>query len=224
VFYPEAVVLKAVIYFNYCRYDRALEAVAEYQAKYPPMRDELRKIAKMNEDDNAEFYKYAKKIREGRAGLPDNTQRLAFTALQDRQLLKTFAYVDELDREIQQYERSDKAWKTTAIAGEVLQELTVQKSLAEAEAGRLARERIQRLIKELNELGNDARSVKIAVLEAKVGQKRAEFLKQQVYGDNKQEAINVDDEHFQWDFNGEWWKDELGFYRFRISSKCLRNK
>ena len=100
----------------------------------------------------------------------------------------------------------------------------MQKSLAEAEAGRLARERIQHLIKDLNELGNDARSVKIAVLEAKVGQKRAEFLNQQLYKDNKAEAIVVDDEHFQWDFNGEYWKDELGFYRFRISSRCLRNK
>jgi tetratricopeptide (TPR) repeat protein len=223
-FYPEGVVLRAVIYFNYCRYDRALEAVAEYQALYPPLRDELRRIVKLNEDDNAEFYKYAKKIRNNTAGLPDRVQRIAGTALQDRTLLKTFAWVDELDREIKQYEASDKAWKTTAIAGEVLQELTVQKSLAEAEAGRLARERLKRLVTELNDLGNDARSVKIAVLEAKVGQKRAEFLKEQLYKDNKAEAINVDDEHFQWDFNGEYWKDELGFYRFRISSKCLRNK
>jgi len=223
-FYPEGIVLKAVIYFNYCRYDRALEAVAEYQSIYPPLRDELRRIVKLNEDDNAEFFKYAKKIRAGNAGLPDNVQRLAATALQDRTLLKTFAWVDELDREIAQYERSAKAWKTTAIAGEVLQELTVQKSLAEAEAGRLARERLKRLVTELNDLGNDARSVKIAVLEAKVGQKRAEFLKEQIYKDNKAEAINVDDEHFSWDFNGEYWKDELGFYRYRISSKCLRNK
>jgi tetratricopeptide (TPR) repeat protein len=224
VFYPESVVLKAVIYFNYCRYDRALEAVAEYQATYPPLRDDLRKISKMNEDDNGEFYKYAKKIREGSAGLNSNVQHLAATSLQDRKLLKTFAYVDELEREVNQYEKSDKAWKTTAIAGEVLQEITVQKSLAEAEAGRLARERIAHLIKDLNELGNDARSVKIAVLEAKVGQVKAEYQKEKIYGNSKAEAINVDDEHFQWDFNGEYWKDELGFYRFRIASRCLKNK
>ena len=23
-----------------------------------------------------------------------------------------------------------------------------------------------------------------------------------------------------WKFNGEYWKDELGFYRFKIASKC----
>jgi tetratricopeptide (TPR) repeat protein len=223
-FYPEGVVVKAVIYFNYCRYDRALEAVAEYQNLYPPMRDELRKVVKMNEDDNAEFYKYAKKIREGTSGLPDRVQRLAQTSLQSKDLLKTWQWVDELDREIAQYEKSDKAWKTTAIAGEVLQELTVQKSLAEAEAGRVARDKLKRLVQELNDLGNDARSVKIAVLEAKVGQKRAEFLKEQIYADNRAEPITVDDEHFTWGFNGEWWKDELGFYRFRISSRCVKQQ
>jgi predicted transcriptional regulator len=223
-FYPEGVVVRAVIYYKYCRYDRALEAVAEYQAIYPPLRDELRKVVKMHEDDNAEFYKLARKIKNGNAGLPDNVQRLAQGALRGRDLLKTWAWVDELDREIKQYEASDKAWKTTAIAGEVLQELTVQKSLAEAEAGRVAREKLKRLISELNELGNDARSVKIAVLEAKEGQITAEHKGEMIYKDNKAEAINVDDEHFAWDFNGEYWKDELGFYRYRISSRCVKTQ
>ena len=34
------------------------------------------------------------------------------------------------------------------------------------------------------------------------------------------ELVIVDDEHQTWDFNGEYWKDELGFYRYRISSQC----
>ncbi len=219
-FFPESVVLKAVIYFQYCRYDRALESVAEFQEVYPPIRDELRKIGKQNEDDDSEFLKYVKKIQSGTAGLPDRVQRLAETALRDRQLLKTFAYVDELERELNQYNKSDKSWKTTAIAAEVLQELTVQKSLAEAQAGKLARERIKRLAAEVTELGSDARAVKIAVLEAKKGNIAAKFKKDQITGNHKPEPIIVDDEHQSWEFNGEYWKDELGFYRYRISSVC----
>jgi tetratricopeptide (TPR) repeat protein len=222
-FYPESVVLKAVIYFQYCRYDRALESVAEFQEEYPPIRDELRKIAKQQEDDDSEFLKYVKKIRSGTAGLPDRVQRLAETALRDRQLLKTFAYVDELERELNQYDKSDKSWKTTGIAAEVLQELTVQKSLAEAAAGHLARERIKRLSSEISELSGDARAVKIAVLEAKKGNIAAKFKKEQITKGHKNEPIIVDDEHQTWEFNGEYWKDELGFYRYRISSVCPEN-
>ena len=117
-------------------------------------------------------------------------------------------------------ERADKAWQTTSISAEVLQELTVQQSLAQADAGKLARERIERLHKELNELGRDGLKIKYQILENKAGQVSASARGQQISGNNRLEPIVVDDEHFMWKFNGEYWKDELGFYRFRVRSKC----
>lgn len=223
-FYPESVILKAVIYFNYCRYDRASEALSEYQETFVPLRDDLVKVTQKHADDNAAFYTFVKKIQAGSSGLPSRVEKLAQTALRDKMLAKTFDYVDELDRELRQHEKSDRAWKTTAIAGEVLQELTVQKSLAEAEAGRLARERLDRLVRELNLLARDMRKIRIEILNAKAGQKAAELQGQEITASNKEEAIVIDDEHFMWSFNGEYWKDELGFYRYRISSKCPKRK
>ena len=32
--------------------------------------------------------------------------------------------------------------------------------------------------------------------------------------------ITADDEHVIWPFEGEYWKDELGTYRFRLASQC----
>ena len=107
-----------------------------------------------------------------------------------------------------------------AVAGQVLQELSVQKSLAEAEAGRLARERLDRLVRELSELRRDALKIKVELGNAKIGQKRAELQKEEFFGTNKEESILVDDEHQTWSFNGEYWKDELGYYRFKVQSKC----
>ena len=221
-FFPESVILKAVIYYNYCRYDRALEAIEEYVATYEQLREDLQKVVKRNEDDNAAFYQYVQKIRHGTSGLLERSQRLAQTALNDKTLVKTFDFVEELDREVRQYEGGDKSWKTTAIAGQVLQELTVQKSLAESEAGRVARERLDRTIKELTEYRRDARKVKIEVLNAQAGQKAAEMQGSEVSGENRKEAIVVDDEHQTWSFNGEYWKDELGFYRYKIASQCAQ--
>ncbi len=37
----------------------------------------------------------------------------------------------------------------------------------------------------------------------------------QTYG-----VVNPDDEHVLWPFNGEYWRDELGFYRQVVVSKC----
>ena len=118
--------------------------------------------------------------------------------------------------------KADKAWQTTSIAAEVLQELTVQQSLAQADAGKLARERLDRMINELRELSRDGGKIKFETLNNKAGQVSAAARGEQISGDNRLEPIVVDDEHFMWKFNGEYWKDELGFYRFKIRSKCPR--
>ncbi len=34
--------------------------------------------------------------------------------------------------------------------------------------------------------------------------------------------VNVDEEHQMWPFNGEYWRDELGFYRQQVTSQCGR--
>ena len=33
-------------------------------------------------------------------------------------------------------------------------------------------------------------------------------------------TITVDDEHQFWPFTGEYWRDELGYYRYRLVNKC----
>jgi hypothetical protein len=30
----------------------------------------------------------------------------------------------------------------------------------------------------------------------------------------------VDDEHEFWPFRGEYWRDELGYYRVRLNNRC----
>jgi hypothetical protein len=221
-FFPESLLLKAVIYFNYCLYDQAEEAIQDYNEKYNPLRKNLEEIV-AKYADNAEFYDYVKKVKAGKAGLDPLTQRLVMSVLNDKTLLKTFAWVDELNNELEMLQKSDKAWQTTQVAAEVLQELTVQQSVAAADAGKVARDRIVRLADELGMLARDGSKIKFEILNAKAEKMTAEAIKAgRVAGGTREEPIIVDDEHFQWKFNGEYWKDELGYYRFRIRSRCPR--
>jgi len=218
-FYPESVLLRAVIYFNYCLYDRALEAIQEFDTKYKPLTKNLKDLMEKY-DDNAEFYDYIKKVIAGKAGLDDKTQRLVMSVLADKTIKKEFAWVDELQKESDALLQSDKAWQTTAIAADVNAELTVQKSLADGQAGKVARDRVERLYKELSQFARDGRKIQYEILNAMADKVSQESLQQRVSTDHKEEPIVVDDEHFVWKFNGEYWKDELGYYRFRIRSKC----
>jgi len=221
-FYPEAILLRAVIYFKYCLYDQAEEAIFDFNEKYGPLTKNLKDLV-AKYDDNAEFYeKFAKPVRAGKEEprLDPITRRLVMSVLNDKTLLKNFAWVDELSRELAAYQKSDSAWQKTGIAGEVFQELTLQQSVAQGDAGKVARERIVRLSNELGVLSRDGLRIKLEILNAKEQKVSQETLGIRVSSDHREEPIIVDDEHFQWKFNGEYWKDELGYYRFKIRSRC----
>jgi hypothetical protein len=96
--------------------------------------------------------------------------------------------------------------------------------VAATEAGKLAKERLQRLLKELGDLGRDGIKIRIEVLEAQAGKVSAERTgaDAKIGRDRKEDPIVVDDEHFVWRFNGEYWKDELGYYRFKVRSQCTK--
>ena len=218
-FFPESVLLKSVIYFKYCLYDQAEEAIQDFNDKYGPLTKNLKDIvAKF--DDNAEFFNYIQNVRKAKAGLDPATQRLVMSVLNDKTLLKTFQWVDELNHELDMLQKSDKAWQTTQVAAEVLQELTVQQSVAAGDAGKVARDRVDRLARELGALQRDGTKIKYEILNAKADKLSQEAMKVRVSANQREEPIVIDDEHFQWKFNGEYWKDELGYYRFRIRSRC----
>ena len=218
-FFPESILLKSVMYYFYCQYDRAEEAVVEYQEKYNPLINDLKEVIGKHED-NAEFYEYVTKILDGKAGLPDATQRMVLSVLTDREVAKTINWVDELGRELDMIAKAQKGWQNTNIGTEVLQELQLQRSIAEADAGKLARGRIQRLLGELTEFNRDGLKVLIEIDERRAGKVMDAAVGKNRKAREREEPIVVDDEHFMWKFDGEYWKDELGFYRFKVRSKC----
>jgi len=224
-FYPESYVLKAVIYFNRCNYDRSAEAIAEFNAIYPDLRRDIEGIlGKFT--DNAQFFDYTLKIKAGEAQLPIRLQRAVEGALNDKTLQKNLEYVAELDRELKAIDKSDPSWKSTAVAGNILQDLTLQRSLAANEAGDLARKRLQRLATEIQELVKQAIKVEFETLNGQKDKLTADLQGEQGSKGNlnpnakNYNVIAIDDEHQYWPFKGEYWRDELGYYRFKVGNKC----
>jgi tetratricopeptide (TPR) repeat protein len=223
----EALTVKATIYFYNCLYDRAQEAIDEFNATYPTVFTELKKLI-TGTNENDKLFEVAVKIRKETSGLPEQVERAARGVLGDMSLLKRFQYVEELDRELKQYDKADAAWRSTNIAQTVFADLTLQRSLAVNEAGDLARRRIKRLTEELSQLIKRVIKIEYEILQGERGVLETEIIEErdrgQGPGSNKPiEDIRADDEHIIWPFVGEYWRDELGYYRVRIRNKCQRS-
>jgi tetratricopeptide (TPR) repeat protein len=221
----EALTVKATIYFYNCLFDRAEESIQEFNAVYPQLFIDLKKLL-TGTTDNGALFEVAVKIRSGVSGLPEQTERAARGVLGDLSLVKRFKYVEELDRELDGHEKAEAGWKSTNIAQAVFADLTLQRSLAVNEAGDLARRRMIRLTRELEQLNRRVIKIEYEILQGERGGVEEEMSKEQQIDKNavqrRADEIRADDEHVIWPFTGEYWRDELGYYRVRVANKCQR--
>jgi tetratricopeptide (TPR) repeat protein len=225
-FYPEAEILKAVIYFANCNYDEATTVVARFKAKFEPVKKDLEATLGKFKGENQEepFFKFLKEVRSGSANLPATIKPVVEQALSDRQLLRNIEYVRILDEEQARFKKAPGSFQSSPLGGEVQDGLQLARDLAIRNAGNLARERYQRTLDELNEHLRDAAKILIDITAAQRNQLDQTITTGQI---SKEESkvygvVNPDEEHVLWPFDGEYWRDELGFYRQVVVSKCGR--
>ena len=225
-FYPEADVLKAVIYFSNCQYDDALTIVAKFKAKYQPIHEELGKILekfRKGSNQEEEFYKFLRDVRDDKARLNPKIAPIVKTSLSDRQLLRNLEYVRLLDEEDARFKRAPASFKGAKVADLVKDSIHDARELAVRNAGDLARGRYERNLKDLEENLRNGTKILVDVTAAQRHMLDQELEKGLVTPEeSKANIVKPDEEHVIWPFNGEYWRDELGFYRQTITSKCGR--
>jgi len=211
--YPDALKLKAVTYYFNCRYDSAKRTVDEFNRRYPTTMEKLQSILDQAPED-FKLYGLARKIIDEKSGLDPFVEQVAQKALQDKQLSKYFAYVDELEREQQQYDDMSSAFKGASVGERVTEDLDLAISAAREATGAEARERITGQIREIKELNKEMIKVEYEILEKR--KQQGDLEKEPP----KAQKPKIDSEHEIYNYNGEYWQDELGYYRYKVTSLC----
>ena len=221
-FYPEALVLKAVTFFVNCQVDNAEATVAQFHDRYDPVKKELDAVLRKHQD-NADFFEFLKRVRADKADLSPGVRPIVSTALSDRTVLQHLEYVAILDKEEERLGKSSEKFQGAPIGGKILEDVSLARSFAVDQAGDLARGRYQRLIRELRDLSNQVDTVELEISTFRRGQIDQELQQQMSLAKQSRGGdVNVDEEHQLWPFNGEWWRDELGFYRQQVTNLCTR--
>ncbi len=225
-FYPEAEILKAVVYFSNCNYDAATTVVARFNKKYVPIQDELQKVlARFKGEQQMEpFFKFLVTVRRGEADLPPAIAGIVEASLSDRQLLRGIEYVRTLDEEMQRFQKSPGGFKTSALGNQVQDVLKQARRYAVQSSGELARQRYQRNLDELDEHLRNGEKILIDItaaqrneLDQAIAANQVSAAESKIFG-----IVKPDEEHMLWPFDGEYWRDELGFYRQVVESACGR--
>jgi tetratricopeptide (TPR) repeat protein len=221
-FYPESLILKALIEFVNCRWTRARATIKSFEDIHKPLRDEMKAFLDKYADPT-EFYAFFSKFRTGKVKLSPTIEKMLTIALADKALERSVLYVEELDNELKAIQANEKRWKDSPLYDSMLEELTVAASLAKGEVGAKIKARFAAVGDDLGRLIKDAIRIRIETASAEAGALEAGS-KGELVTTKKKTKVVVDDEHVLWPFDGEYWKDELGYYRSEILSACAGAK
>ncbi len=221
-YYPEAHVLKAVTFFANCQMSNASVMVSRFHEKYDPVKSDLERVIRKY-NDNTSFFEFLRKVQNDEANLPPSIRGIVKSALSDRTLLRHLEYHRLLEEEEERLSKAPSEFRSSPVGERVLEDIAIAKSFAVDQAGNSARGRYRRLIDELQNLMNQIDSVELEIATYRRGQLSQELQQQQLEAARRGGGqVQVDEEHQVWPFDGEYWRDELGFYRQEVTFKCGR--
>ncbi|MFN7700561.1 MAG: sigma-70 family RNA polymerase sigma factor [Deltaproteobacteria bacterium] len=217
--HPEAQVLRATIYFEHCRFEAARHTVDDFHARFDPLLAELEQLeGSLAETDMA--YAWLESVRSGRSPLRGEAGEVVRAALDDRELARLVVSVRAIEAEGERLAHAPSEIREGSLGMRIAQELALARSFTVELGGRLVRERLARVTGALRDRANEIDTI---ALELDTVTRRALESGAQLTSEPERPAPIVAVQGDQvWPFDGEYWEDELPYYRELVTDLCVR--
>lgn len=227
-YFPEALILKAVIYYENCRYRESTMIIEDFERLYGPVRDELEALL-AKDMDASEYYNILAEVQKKNATAVEKSptdlilERVLRLALTDKDLKKTNDSILELEGEMDGMGQQSDAFRYSNLVKSLDEDLKVQRTSLINKAGIMAKGKLQYELGELKRLLADGLRIKFETTD-----KEKEFLESQLASGGKKDLVKsvpystaVSDGELYWPYEGEYWRDELGTYQYTLTKSCV---
>jgi hypothetical protein len=215
-FIPESWLLKAHIYYFSCLFDESKSALTRLQKDYPQTGEELKELVDAKLDPEVYYELLIAGQKDG--------QKLPVIArnelLKDEGLRGRRSYVAALAEEEKKLEGVSE-FKGKLLQTALLQAVRDQRVALVQAAGKSVRQSLAKLQFVLEDMDGQADIVRFEMAKREKDlyeanhDSEAELAKQYL----ARPAMPTHGIEY-WDFEGEYWPDELGFYRFTLKNAC----
>jgi tetratricopeptide (TPR) repeat protein len=227
-YYPEALILQAVIAYQNCRFDDAETRVTEFEKTYVPVHKRLLALSESGSDPAAFYQLLADAQADGGAkGTGAIMQRILGVALSDKEFQRLNESIRELDAELDGLGRTGDSFRYSSLTASLLTDLKSQRQALVEKAGELARSKLATegtelaaLIQNALRIRFETRAGEVRKLEAKLrpGGAADEVITEYDL------AMEVGDGQEYWPQREEFWRDELGTYLYTLSAGCAEQR
>jgi len=226
-YFPEALVLKAVIYYENCRYKESTSILEDFERIYLPVHDQLEAITQ-KEVDASEYYNVLAEAQRknkdrSKASADLILERILKLALTDQDLKKTNDSILELENELDAYGQRSDTFKYADLSKQLIEDLKAQRVELVKKAGIMAKGKLEFELGELKKLLANGLRIRFETTT-----KEKEFLEQMLQAGGQTATVKpykvrtaVADDELYWPYEGEYWRDELGTYQYTLTKGCI---
>jgi outer membrane protein assembly factor BamD (BamD/ComL family) len=221
-YFPESYVLKAIIYYENCRYPEARAILEDFNATFEPVYAELDRTTARSAPPAA-FYEAIEELDKGRTQPTPAMRKVLKAAFSDRNIERLSVSIREVEAEMdEKLPRARQVFRDSPLAQDLRRQLGAERQRLSAEAGARARQKLEYERDALRELLQQSLRIKI-----EVSRKEREALEVALASGGKVDVVRpykfsaaVSDEHLFWPYEGEFWRDELGTYAYTLTKGC----
>ncbi|HSP80959.1 MAG TPA: adventurous gliding motility protein GltC [Myxococcaceae bacterium] len=227
-YFPEALILKAVIYYENCRYRESNLILQDFERTYLPVHDQLELITKKQMDASEYYSVLAEVQKKNKEGLEKNEtdvilERILRLALTDQDLKKTNDSILELEEEMDAFSEKSDTFRYSELSKQLLEGLKEQRAALIQKAGIMAKGKLETELVALKQLLANGLRIKFETTT-----KEKEFLEEQLKAGGRtaivkkyRYSVAVADDQLYWPYEGEYWRDEVGTYQYTLTKGCI---
>jgi len=221
-YFPESYILKAVIYFENCRYPEARSILEDFSHRYEPVYQELVRLAgrRVPASTFYEDIERGEKVTEvDRGSLVRKVLKIALT---DDAIYRLNDSILQIEKEMDEGVGGRGRFARTGLGEDLVARLKADRARLVEEAGARARQKLEAERDDLKRLLEQGLRIKI-----EVSRKEREALEASLARGGAVNVLRpyrfstaVSDEHEYWPYEGESWRDELGTYSYTLTRGC----
>ena len=227
---PEGMILEAIVYYRLCLFPQANMTINKFVSTYGPY---FRKIDSFNKQAASrppeQVFAFLKDFVDSPKGKAASFMPydLMLTVAQDGKISDILYHLRAIEYE-QARIRDIGPWRGTRVAQACMDQMNGHKESLQKLGGKLVQLEFENQYDKLNDLLAQAKTIRFEIT---LGEKNA--LEQSiihgtgaatgaVQGHTHDVDVHVPDDHYYWPFEGEYWKDEIGYYQFAVEGECAK--
>ncbi len=220
-FVPESWLLQSLIYYSRCLFDETGAALHKMQSTYRPIQKSITQLLGAGLDPDV-FYRLVQfgGVQHG-VTLP---AMLRNELLVDETLRGRRSYILELGLELQKVKAVD-AWRGSDLAEVLTEAITQQRALNIQVTGKTVMRDLEIIQSQLKDLNGQAEIIKLEMADREKNLLEAGYDQESVLAQEKLYRPAMPPKGIEyWQFQGEFWPDELGYYRFTVKNACPKGE